>query len=81
MVDANDQSGNTQVLFTVCKRNSLQTFLFNLERIDPQALYTIEGVKQVSQEFVKQNKRFSGPYWMKWLIVITKRTSTTVFHA
>jgi uncharacterized protein YebE (UPF0316 family) len=80
MVDANDQSGNTQILFTVCKRSNLHKFLNNLESIDPQALYTIESVKQVSQEFLKESKRFSGPYWIKWLIVQSKRTKALVFN-
>jgi uncharacterized protein YebE (UPF0316 family) len=80
MVDANDQSGNTQILFTVCKRSNLHYFLNNLESIDPQALYTIENVKQVSREFIKENKKFTGPYWIKWLIVQSKRTKALVFH-
>lgn len=80
MVDANDQSGNTQILFTVCKRSNLHTFLSNLETIDPGAIYTIESVKQVSEVFLKKEKRNTGPYWLKWLIVKSKRTKAMVFH-
>ena len=52
MVDANDHVGNTQVLFTVCKRSRLPEFQRTLEEVAPQALYTIEGVKKVSQDFL-----------------------------
>ena len=47
-VDANDHTGNTQILFTVCKRSRLSELLGALECIAPQALYTIEGAKKVS---------------------------------
>nr|WKN36360.1 DUF5698 domain-containing protein [Tunicatimonas sp. TK19036] len=59
MVEANDQSGNSQVLFTVCKRKKLREFLINLESIAPEALYTIEGIKQVSHGLlpVQQNEQ------------------------
>ncbi len=57
MVDANDQSGNTQILFTVCKRSRVGTFLKNLESIAPEALYTIEGVKQVSHDLLPEKQK------------------------
>ncbi|MEQ9440583.1 MAG: DUF5698 domain-containing protein [Cyclobacteriaceae bacterium] len=57
MVDANDQSGNSQILFTVCKRSRLQTFLSNLENIAPEALYTIEGMKQVSHDLLPAHQK------------------------
>ncbi len=57
LVEANDHSGNTKVLFTVCKRSKLGTFLTALEHIAPEVLYTVEGVKQVSHDLLpKQNK-------------------------
>ncbi|CAN5874858.1 DUF2179 domain-containing protein [soil metagenome] len=67
LVEANDQEGNTQVLFTVCKRSRLKVFLPALEQIAPQALYTIEGVKQVSQEFLPEKERWSWSRIADWL--------------
>ncbi len=68
MVDANDQSGNNQMLFTVCKRSKMGAFLSNLERIDPQALYTIEGVKRVSNEFLPEKKKTSSPVTLERIL-------------
>lgn len=79
MMDANDQSGNTQVLFTVCKRKKLSALLASLEQLAPQALYTIEGVKQVSRDLIPEKQQVGGPYVPAWLSKLSKRTQTA-FH-
>nr|WKN35188.1 DUF5698 domain-containing protein [Tunicatimonas sp. TK19036] len=82
MVDANDQSGNTQVLFTVCKRNRLGTLLSNLEKIAPEALYTIEGVKQVSHELLPEQQK-KAPLSLRLKTVISswgRRTQAAFYH-
>lgn len=68
LVDANDQGGNTHVLFTVCKRNRLANFLEALENIAPQALYTIEGVKKVSNDFLPEAEQSAKPEWVNKLL-------------
>jgi len=52
LVDGYDAFGNTRVLFTVCKRSNTQNLLARLEQIAPQALYTVESVKQVSRDLI-----------------------------
>lgn len=81
MVDANDQSGNTQVLLTLCKRSKLGTLLGNLETIAPQALYTIEGVKQVSHDLLpKQQKKVSSFKLEKILSSWDRRRLASLFY-
>ena len=79
MVDANDQGGNTQVLFTVCKRSSLSSFLEILENIAPKALYTIEGVKKVSNEFLPETERATKPHLAKKLFLLGKRAKAAFY--
>lgn len=78
MVEANDQSGNTQVLFTVCKRSRLNTFLETLERIDPQALYTIESVKKVSHELLPKEERSVSSRLTLWLLSLGRRAKAAI---
>ncbi|MDF9796104.1 uncharacterized protein YebE (UPF0316 family) [Catalinimonas alkaloidigena] len=80
MVDANDQSGNTQILFTVCKRSKVSTFLRNLENIAPEALYTIEGVKQVSHDLLPEHQKTSKPNLSRMLSSWGKRTQAAFYH-
>lgn len=80
MMDANDQSGNTQVLFTVCKRGHLKTFLATLENIAPQALYTIEGVKMVSQAFLPEKEKLTWSRLTEWLHLLRERTKAAVWQ-
>ena len=77
MVDANDHVGNTQVLFTVCKRSRLPEFQRTLEEVAPQALYTIEGVKKVSQDFlpVEEAPRVD---WAAYVRLPGRRAKATV---
>lgn len=61
-VDASDISGNTQVLFTVCKRRKVRDLLHALEQIAPEALYTTEAVNQASRELLPQSQRTSSGF-------------------
>ena len=55
LVDGYDEFGNTRVLFTVCKRSHVHSLTAHLEEIAPQALYTVEGVKQASRDLVPKS--------------------------
>ena len=78
MVDANDHVGNTQVLFTVCKRSRLPEFQQTLEEVAPQALYTIEGVKKVSQDFLPVEQEAPKVDWAAYVRGTGKRAKTVV---
>ena len=78
MVDANDHVGNTQVLFTVCKRSRLPEFQRTLEEVAPQALYTIEGVKKVSQDFLPVEQKTPKVDWATYVRMPGKRTKAAV---
>ncbi len=78
MVDANDHVGNTQVLFTVCKRSRLPEFQKTLEEIAPQALYTIEGVKKVSQDFLPVEEPAPKPAWTTYARLPRRREKAAV---
>lgn len=80
MVDANDQSGNTQILFTVCKRSKVSAFLRNLENIAPEALYTIEGVKQVSHDLLPEQQKSHRPNLARVVSSWGKRTQAAFYH-
>lgn len=80
LLDANDQSGNTQVLFTVCKRSKIGTFLSNLENIAPQALYTIEGVKQVSHDLLPKQQKTSTISLERVISSWGRRTLAAFYH-
>lgn len=78
MVDANDHVGNTQVLFTVCKRSRLPEFQRMLEEVAPQALYTIEGVKKVSQDFLPVEEKAPAVDWSAYVRLPGKRQKAAV---
>lgn len=80
MMDANDQSGNTQVLFAVCKRSKIGTFLTNLENTAPQALYTIEGVKQVSHDLLPNQNKAPAISLEKVISSWGRRTFAAFYH-
>ncbi|WPP51438.1 DUF2179 domain-containing protein [Catalinimonas niigatensis] len=81
MVDANDQSGNTQILFTVCKRSRVGPFLKNLESTAPEALYTIEGLKQVSNDLLpEQQKKAPSLSLVRVISAWGKRTQAAIYH-
>ncbi len=78
MVDANDHAGNTQVLFTVCKRSRLPEFQRTLEEVAPQALYTIEGVKKVSQDYLPVEEKAPIAHWASYVRLSRKREKAVV---
>jgi uncharacterized protein YebE (UPF0316 family) len=84
LVDANDSSGNTQVMFTICKRSKLRKFLENLQVIAPHAVYTIEGVKAVSEDLLpvqrKENSHLSVPWLRAMLVSWGKRTQSMLYR-
>ncbi len=49
-VDAMSDDGEVNVLFTVVKREKLKETIEAIKRYNPQAFYTVEGVKQVSDD-------------------------------
>lgn len=57
-VDAQSETGQVNVLFTVIKREELKTTLACIKRFNPQAFYTVEGVKKVSDDEVSNEKGF-----------------------
>ena len=61
-VDASDSSGNTQVLFTVCKRRKVRVLLQVLEQTAPNVLYTTEAVNQASRELLPQTQRTNASF-------------------
>ena len=78
MVDANDHVGNTQVLFTVCKRSRLPEFQRMLEKVAPQALYTVEGVKKVSRDFLPIEEKAPKVALASYMRLFRKRTKAVV---
>ncbi|GMQ28829.1 DUF2179 domain-containing protein [Algoriphagus confluentis] len=49
-VGAEGRYGKVNLLFTVMKRDQLQTFIGKVKECDERAFYTIESVKRVSEE-------------------------------
>ncbi len=56
-VDAVSDEGKVNVLFTVIKRDNLVSTISAIKKYNPQAFYTVEGVKQVS-DHVSDEKGF-----------------------
>jgi len=56
MLDATGRKGKVNVLFMVVKRNNLKSLLNSIDSFHPKAFYTIEGVKQVSDEVHAKSK-------------------------
>jgi len=50
LLDAEGRKGKVNILFMVVKRDSLKHLITGIDNFHPKAFYTIEGVKQVSQE-------------------------------
>lgn len=50
IIDAVGRKGKVNVVFMVVKRDSLKHLISNIDHFYPKAFYTIEGVKQVSEE-------------------------------
>lgn len=53
------KEGDVNILFTVIKREKLKTIINIIKRYNPNAYYTVEGVKRVSDEDVMDEKGFS----------------------
>lgn len=49
-VNAEDNEGDTNILFTVVKRTHLESLLSAIRYFQPEAFYTVEGVKRVSDD-------------------------------
>lgn len=50
ILDAAGRKGKVNVLFMVVRRDNLKKLLSNIDTFHPKAFYTIEGVRQVSEE-------------------------------
>lgn len=57
-VNATSDEGDVNVLFTVIKREKLKMTIAEIKRYNPQAFYTVEGVKRVSDDDVADEKGF-----------------------
>lgn len=79
LVDGYDAFGNTRVLFTVCKRSNTQDMLNHLEQIAPQALYTVESVKQASLNLIP-NSSTTSKVNLTRMIVPWVRKAQPAFH-
>lgn len=57
-VDAESENGPVNILFTVIKRDQLKDTLLTIKKYNPQAFYTVEGVKKVSDDDIANEKGF-----------------------
>lgn len=63
-LDAQSDEGKVNVLFTVVKREALKDTIELIKRYNPQAFYTVEGVKRVSEDEITDERGFSfRPRW------------------
>lgn len=66
-VDAISEVGKVNILFTVIKRDDLSSAISMIKQFNPNAFYTVEGVKRVSDDDVSDErgfgfrKRFNSP--------------------
>ena len=62
-VNAEDNEGDTNILFTVVKRANLDTLVSAIQYFQPGAFYTVEGVKRVSDDdiHVKKGRKAGFP--------------------
>jgi len=65
VLDAQSDEGKVNVLFTVVKRETLKATIELIKQYNPQAFYTVEGVKRVSEDDVTDERGF----------IISRRTS------
>ncbi len=66
-VTAEDNDGNTNILFTVVKRANLDMLLSAIRYFQPEAFYTVEGVKKVSDDEIKINEGEKAGFPMRML--------------
>lgn len=50
ILDAAGRKGKVNIIFMVVKRDSLKHLIAGIDKLHPKAFFTIEGVKQVSEE-------------------------------
>lgn len=50
ILDAEGRKGKVNIVFMVVKRDSLKHLIAGIDQLHPNAFFTIEGVKQVSEE-------------------------------
>lgn len=63
-LDGQGNAGKVNVIFTVIKREDLKAMITNIKLYNPNAFYTIEGVKKVSDEdLVTDSSRGIGFRW------------------
>lgn len=71
-VSAEDNEGNTNILFTVVKRANLDTLLSAIQYFQPGAFYTVEGVKRVSDDDIHVKKARKASFPMR-LLTLNRR--------
>lgn len=49
-IDAESNTGKVNILFSVVRREELPEYIQSINRYNPQAFYTVEGVKRVSDD-------------------------------
>jgi len=64
-VGAEGRYGKVNLLFTVMKRDSLQSFIDKVKSLDEKAFYTIESVKRISEDDL--NVMEDKPRFKIWL--------------
>lgn len=57
-VDADSDEGKVNVLFTVVKRDNLKEMTMTIKKFNPNAFYTVEGVKKDSDVEVADERGF-----------------------
>lgn len=63
-VDAISDEGQVNIIFTVIKREKLKDTIKIIKSYNPQAFYTVEGVKKVSDDEIADERGFS--FSRKW---------------
>jgi uncharacterized protein YebE (UPF0316 family) len=63
-VDAFSDEGEVNIIFTVIKRDKLKETIKIIKSYNPQAFYTVEGVKKVSDDEIADERGFS--FRKKW---------------
>lgn len=58
-LDADSDEGKVNVLFTVVKRDALKETIALIKQYNPNAFYTVEGVKKVSEDDLNADGRFT----------------------
>lgn len=59
ILDAETSEGKVNILFTVIKREILPQTISVIKKFNPNAFYTVEGVKRVSDDDISDEKGFS----------------------